>query len=108
MKPKSTFRGAVIRPASASARAAIAHGPSAVARIRVGREVAGRAGKGVSVIAGLPLSAEDLEALATRLKKLCGAGGAVKDGKIEIQGDHRERLVAELIRLGHHAKKSGG
>jgi translation initiation factor 1 len=76
--------------------------------VRVGREVAGRAGKGVSVITGLPLPAAELEELATRLKKLCGAGGAVKDGTIEIQGDHRDRLVAELVKLGYEAKKSGG
>jgi translation initiation factor 1 len=76
--------------------------------VRVGRETAGRAGKGVTVISGLPLAAPDLEELAGRLKKLCGAGGAVKDGVIEIQGDHRERLVAELERLGYDAKRSGG
>jgi translation initiation factor 1 len=74
----------------------------------VSREVAGRGGKGVSVISGLPLAAAALEELATRLKKLCGAGGAVKDGIIEIQGDHRDRLVAELSKLGFDAKRSGG
>jgi len=74
----------------------------------VGRETAGRKGKGVSVITGLPLNDADLEALATRLKSSCGAGGAVKDGKIEIQGDHRDRLVAELKKLGYDAKRSGG
>ncbi len=78
------------------------------ARVRVGRQTAGRAGKGVSVVTGLPLSEQDLEALATRLKKLCGAGGAVKDGNIEIQGDHRDRLVQELVKLGYEAKRSGG
>lgn len=77
-------------------------------RVRVGREVAGRGGKGVSVISGLPLAAPDLEALATRLKRLCGAGGAVRDGTIEIQGEHRDRLVAELRQLGYDAKRSGG
>ena len=82
--------------------------PAAPARVRVGREVAGRAGKGVSVISGLPLAPADLEALASRLKRLCGAGGAVRDGVIEIQGDHRDRLVVELCRLGYEAKRSGG
>lgn len=77
-------------------------------RVRVGRETSGRSGKGVSVITGVPLPAEDLQDLATRLKKLCGAGGAVKDGVIEIQGDHRDRLVQELISLGYEAKRSGG
>ena len=78
------------------------------ARVRVGRETAGRSGKGVSVISGLPLAAAELEALASRLKRLCGAGGAVRDGVIEIQGEHRDRLVAELRRLGYDAKRSGG
>ena len=76
--------------------------------MRVGREVSGRGGKGVSVISGLPLAEAELEALATQLKKTCGAGGAVKDGRIEIQGDHRDRLVAELAKLGYEAKRSGG
>ncbi len=91
------------RPAGSPAGSA-----AAPARVRVGREIAGRAGKGVSVISGLPLAATDLEALAGRLKRLCGAGGSVKNGTIEIQGDHRDRLVAELRKLGYDAKRSGG
>jgi translation initiation factor 1 len=83
-------------------------GPGGSPRVRVGREVAGRGGKGVSVISGLPFGPAELEDLATRLKKLCGAGGAVRDGAIEIQGDHRDRLVAELRKLGFEAKRSGG
>jgi translation initiation factor 1 len=77
-------------------------------RVRVGRETAGRGGKGVSVITGLPLAAEALEALAAQLKKMCGAGGAVRNGVIEIQGEHRDRLVAELCKLGYQARRSGG
>jgi translation initiation factor 1 len=92
----------------AAARPAPAPVAAATARVRVGREVAGRGGKGVSVISGLPLAGTELEALSTRLKKLCGAGGAVKDGTIEIQGDHRDRLVLELQKLGFEAKRSGG
>jgi translation initiation factor 1 len=114
MKPKHTFRGVVIhesqprfagitRPGAAPKTAA-----SGPARVRVGREVSGRGGKGVSVISGLPLDAAALEDLATRLKKLCGAGGAVHEGVIEIQGDHRDRLVGELCKLGYDAKRSGG
>ena len=76
--------------------------------MRVSREVAGRGGKGVSVIRGLTLGQAALEELAARLKRLCGAGGAVKDGAIEIQGEHRDRLVAELTRLGYQAKRAGG
>jgi translation initiation factor 1 len=111
LKPKQTFRGVVLRnarPLGRTAVPAIAPPASGPARVRVGREVAGRAGKGVSVISGLPLSAEALEALATQLKRLCGAGGAVRNGDIEIQGEHRDRLVAELQKLGYDAKRGGG
>jgi len=111
LKPKSTFRGVVLRHAPAPLRSSGLNAPAragAGARVRVGREVAGRAGKGVSVITGLPLEPAALEALATRLKKLCGAGGAVKNGVIEIQGDHRARLVEELLKLGYEAKQAGG
>lgn len=76
--------------------------------VRVGRETQGRAGKGVTTVTGLPLSAVDLAALAARLKKRCGSGGTVRDGVIEIQGDHRDSIVAELIKLGWAAKRAGG
>jgi len=76
--------------------------------VRVGRETKGRAGKGVSVVTGLPLNDDQLDQLATKLKKRCGTGGTAKDGVIEIQGDHRDVLVAELIKLGFQAKKAGG
>lgn len=76
--------------------------------VRVGRETQGRKGKGVTVISGLPLGSDALDQLATQLKKRCGSGGTVRDGLIEIQGDHRDVLVAELIRLGWDAKRSGG
>lgn len=82
-----------------------AHGNGVV---RVSRETKGRGGKGVSLITGLPLGEEQLDKLATQLKKRCGTGGTVKDGVIEIQGDHRDVLVAELIKLGFQAKKAGG
>jgi translation initiation factor 1 len=106
MKGKHTYRGVVMRTDPSRLRPVPP--PAGAPKVRVGREVAGRGGKGVSVITGLPLAGEELEALATRLKKLCGAGGAVKDGTIEIQGDHRDRLVAELQKLGFEAKRSGG
>jgi translation initiation factor 1 len=112
MRGKHTYRGVVVRTGAARLRAASGSAVRAVApaaaKVRVGREVAGRGGKGVSVVTGLPLAGEELEALATRLKKMCGAGGAVRDGTIEIQGDHRDRLVAELQKLGFEAKRSGG
>lgn len=76
--------------------------------VRVGRETKGRKGKGVTVVTGLPLDGTALEELATRLKKRCGSGGTVHEGVIEIQGDHRDTLVAELGRLGYAARRSGG
>ena len=76
--------------------------------VRVGRETAGRKGKGVTVITGLGLPDAELQALATELKKKCGSGGAVAAGKIEIQGDHRDRLVEELTKRGWKAKRAGG
>ena len=85
-----------------------AHGAARPAAVRVGREIKGRAGKGVTTVTGLPMSLTDIEILATRLKKRCGSGGTVREGVIEIQGDHRDVIVAELIKLGWPAKKSGG
>jgi translation initiation factor 1 len=76
--------------------------------VRVSRETQGRKGKGVSVITGLGLPAPELEALATELKKKFGSGGTVVDGRIEIQGEHRDRLVEELTRRGFKVKKAGG
>jgi translation initiation factor 1 len=77
-----------------------------VARVR--RESKGRGGKTVTTVTGVPLPLEELKTLAGNLKRRCGTGGALKDGIIEIQGDHVELLLAELARLGHRAKKSGG
>jgi translation initiation factor 1 len=74
----------------------------------VSREKQGRGGKIVSVVSGLPLNDEQMAALATQLKRRCGAGGGVAGDNIEIQGDHRDTLVAELLKRGFAAKKSGG
>jgi translation initiation factor 1 len=76
--------------------------------VRVGRETKGRAGKGVTTVTGLALSLSEIDSLAAKLKKRCGSGGTVRDGVIEIQGDHRDLIVAELTKLGWPAKKSGG
>lgn len=76
--------------------------------VRVSRETAGRKGKGVTVISGLGLPEPELEALATQLKRACGSGGTVVAGRIEIQGEHRDRLVEELIKRGFKAKRAGG
>ncbi len=75
---------------------------------KVGRETAGRRGKGVTTIFDLTLNEAELKELATKLKNLCGTGGTAKDGRIEIQGDQRDRIVEELLRLGFQAKRSGG
>ena len=76
--------------------------------VRLFRDRSGRGGKTVTIIRGLPEHGAALEARAAALKRLCGAGGAVKDGAIEIQGDHRERLAARLRELGHTVKIAGG
>lgn len=76
--------------------------------VRVRRETKGRGGKTVTVISGLPLAEEGVKALAGELKKRCGTGGTVKDGLVEIQGDHRELLLAELAARGFRAKAAGG
>ena len=76
--------------------------------VRVSRQTQGRAGKGVTLITGLPVGADALAALASELKRLCGSGGTVRERTIEIQGEHRDRLVAELKRRGYAAKRAGG
>jgi translation initiation factor 1 len=75
---------------------------------KVGRETAGRRGKGVTTVFDLPLDQHGLQELAAALKQRCGTGGTVKDGRIEIQGDQRERIVAELEKLGYKVKRVGG
>lgn len=76
--------------------------------VRISRETQGRKGKGVTVVTGLGLPAAELAALATDLKKRCGSGGGVVEGRIEIQGEHRDRLVAELANRGWQVKRAGG
>ena len=76
--------------------------------VRILRESKGRGGKGVSLIAGLPLKASELAALASELKRQCGTGGTVRGDVIEIQGDFRERLRDELTRRGYTVKLAGG
>ena len=76
--------------------------------LKVGRETAGRRGKGVTTVFDLPLDDDGVRELAAILKRRCGTGGTVKDGRIKIQGDQRERIVAELERLGYKVKRVGG
>jgi translation initiation factor 1 len=75
---------------------------------RVTRETQGRGGKAVTVIRGLPLSASDLAALGKQLRTACGAGGTCKDGVLEVQGDHAQRVVDWLAGKGFRAKRAGG
>ena len=77
-----------------------------IARVR--RETKGRGGKTVTTVTGVPLAEEPLKELASALKKRCGCGGGLKDGVIEIQGDHVQLLIDELIKRGFKARKSGG
>ena len=76
--------------------------------VRISRETKARKGKGVTVITGVPLVGDELKKLATRLKQKCSCGGTVKNGTIEIQGDHRDVLAAELKSQGFTVKRTGG
>ena len=76
--------------------------------VRVSRETKGRGGKAVTVIRGLALDAEALAALGKRLRSACGAGGTLKDGVLEVQGDHCERVIAWLTDEGWRVKRAGG
>ena len=76
--------------------------------VRVSLDTKGRKGKGVTVIKGVPLDAAALAALGKQLKANCGSGGTTKDGVIEIQGDHRDTVVAALQKQGMTVKRAGG
>jgi translation initiation factor 1 len=76
--------------------------------VRLMRETKGRKGKGVTLITGLPLDDAGLKKLAKALKQKCGCGGSLKNGVIEIQGDHRDVLEQELTGLGYKVKRAGG
>jgi predicted translation initiation factor SUI1 len=82
--------------------------PTKVHTVKLSRETAGRRGKGVTVVSELPLTDDGLQALATKLKSVCGTGGTAKDRRIEIQGDQRDRLTVELEKLGYKVKRAGG
>ena len=95
-----------IRPDHTPTTAAPAASGDGIVRLR--RETKGRKGKGVTLIDGIPESPETLKALAKEFKQLCGTGGAVKAGVIEIQGDQRERLKPVLEGKGYQVKLAGG
>jgi len=84
------------------------HGHPTDGTVRVGRETKGRKGSGVTLVTGVPGDENTLKKIAAELKKKCGAGGALKEGVIEIQGDHRDKLLEELQKMGYKVKRCGG
>ena len=76
--------------------------------LRVKRETKGRKGKGVTTISGIDINAHDIKKIAANLKKHCSTGGAVKAGIIEIQGDQKVTVKAQLEKLGFKVKLAGG
>jgi len=76
--------------------------------VRVSRQSKGRGGKTVTLVKGLALDAAALAALAKQLRTACGAGGTVKDGVLEVQGDHCDTILAALKKHGYNAKQAGG
>jgi translation initiation factor 1 len=76
--------------------------------VRVSRQAKGRGGKTVTLVKGLALDPIALALLGKQLRTACGSGGTVKDGMIEVQGDHCDLVLAALEKLGHKAKRAGG
>lgn len=76
--------------------------------VRVQRDSRGRKGKTATTVTGLPGNEAELEAVLKKLKQVCGAGGSLDGRTLEVQGDHRERIVAILLEMGHKAKLAGG
>jgi translation initiation factor 1 len=76
--------------------------------VRVSRETKGRGGKAVTVVRGLAMDSASLAKLAQQLKAACGSGGTVKDGIVEVQGDHCDKVIALLKGQGHIVKRAGG
>ncbi len=96
------------RQALADCRCAAQAIPAGDGIIRVSRENKGRGGKTVTIVRGAADTAEQLAALGKQLRSVCGSGGTVKDGVIEIQGDHADRVVALLVAQGKQVKRAGG
>lgn len=108
----STEQGKVCPLCRRPKRGCICRLPEAVPKgdgfVRVRRETKGRRGKAVTVVMGIPLGASDLNAFAKELKKKLSSGGSVKDGQLELQGDHRDRVVKALEERGWKVKLAGG
>lgn len=82
--------------------------PRSDGAVRVSRSTKGRGGKTVTLVTGLPLDEAALVKLAKQLKAACGSGGTVKDGVVEVQGDHCDTVLQALLKQGHAAKRAGG
>jgi translation initiation factor 1 len=82
--------------------------PSGDGIVRVQRETKGRGGKAVTVVRGVPADPAALDQLGKELKAACGSGGTVKDGVIEVQGDHVDKVIANLQGRGYTVKRAGG
>ncbi len=104
----TTGVGRTVAPAVRTARTPAAPAAPDDGVVRIFRDRGQRGGKTVTVIRGLPERGVALDARAVELKRLCGAGGTVRDGTIEIQGDHRERVAERLRALGYRVKLAGG
>lgn len=76
--------------------------------VRIARETKGRKGKGVTLVTGLVMTQDEMSKLAKKLKQVCGTGGAVKQGVIEIQGDKRDAIKTVLEKQGYTVKLAGG
>jgi translation initiation factor 1 len=97
------------RPLAACVCAQGQRAPAGAGVVRVSRESKGRGGKTVTLVRGLALDDAVLAALGKRLRSACGTGGTVKDGVIEVQGDHAERVIALLAAEGlTNVKRAGG
>ena len=96
------------QPLAACICARRAAAPAGDGIARVSRESKGRGGKTVTLVRGLSLDAAALAALGKRLRSACGSGGTVKDGVLEVQGDHAERVIALLKAEGFAVKRAGG
>lgn len=99
----STDQGRIKTSPSAASTA-----PAGDGIVRLHRESKGRGGKGVTLVKGLPLEEDALKNLSKKLKQLCGTGGTVKNGVIEIQGEQREKIAEWLKKEGYTVKIAGG
>ena len=107
-KTASTFGGSLIQAAPSSDDGMLQAIGRNGDRVKVRREVAGRRGKAVTTVSGVPVDDAGLKELAGELKKRCGVGGSVKNGVIEIQGDHRAVVVQLLEAEGYRPVLAGG